>query len=181
MLVPVDITLSLGSNRPHAGLASPHILQAACGQLARRVRGLQSSSIYLTTPLYYHNQSDFYNIVCRGSYTADSASLEESARELLRFTQSVEAAFGRDRSREIPKGPRTLDIDILLFGSVRINLPELVIPHPGITQRAFVLEPLLEILPNSADPITGKNYADFRDSVGDQGITRLQGEEHGRI
>jgi 2-amino-4-hydroxy-6-hydroxymethyldihydropteridine diphosphokinase len=93
--------------------------------------------------------------------------------ELLAFAQSVEAAFGRDRSREIPKGPRTLDIDILLFGDERINLPELAVPHPCMTERVFVLEPLLEILPDSSDPISGRTYADFRLALGEQGVMRL--------
>ncbi|MDR3284595.1 MAG: 2-amino-4-hydroxy-6-hydroxymethyldihydropteridine diphosphokinase [Treponema sp.] len=182
MLPSFAVVLSLGSNRPHAGLPPPAILRAACGRIGLRVWGLQSSSIYLTKPLYYGGQPDFYNLVCCGAFQAESpCGAEAGARELLRFTQSVEAAFGRDRSRETPKGPRSLDIDILLFGGERIQLAELVIPHPGITERAFVLEPLLEILPKSADPITGRKYADFRDSVKNQGVARLEGEKYGRI
>ena len=71
--------------------------------------------------------------------------------ELLKITQKIEGEFGRDRSKEIRFGPRSLDIDIELFGNEKIESPELLIPHPRIKERTFVLLPALEILDQSSD------------------------------
>jgi 2-amino-4-hydroxy-6-hydroxymethyldihydropteridine diphosphokinase len=90
-------------------------------------------------------QEPFLNLVVRGVSGLDPAVL-------LRETQLVEAAFGRDRTREVRWGPRPLDIDILLFGDLQIDTPELTVPHPRIAERAFVLVPLLEVAPGGALP-----------------------------
>lgn len=90
-------------------------------------------------------QDPFLNLVVRAV-----TSLEPHA--LLAETQLVEAAFGRDRSREIRWGPRPLDIDLLLFGERELETPELTLPHPRIAERAFVLVPLLEVAPGGALP-----------------------------
>ena len=90
-------------------------------------------------------QDPYLNMVVRGV-----TSLEPHA--LLAETQLLEAAFGRDRAREVRWGPRPLDIDILLIGDRRIDTPELTIPHPRIAERAFVLVPLLEVMPGGALP-----------------------------
>lgn len=71
---------------------------------------------------------------------------------LLAETQLVEAAFGRDRSTEVRWGPRTLDIDLLLVGDTVMDTPELTLPHPRLAERAFVLVPLLEVMPGGALP-----------------------------
>ena len=67
---------------------------------------------------------------------------------LLEEIQKIEARNGRNREKEIPKGPRTLDIDILFFGDISLNIPNLIIPHPQIEKRAFVVIPLLELFPD---------------------------------
>lgn len=90
-------------------------------------------------------QDPFLNLVVRGVTT-----LEPHA--LLVETQLIEAAFGRDREREIRWGPRPLDIDLLLVGEQRLETPELTLPHPRIAERAFVLVPLLEVAPGGALP-----------------------------
>ena len=74
---------------------------------------------------------------------------------MLDDIHQIEAKFGRNRKKEIRNGPRTLDIDIELFGNQIIKTNTLEIPHIRIKERAFVLKPMLEILPNLADPITG--------------------------
>jgi len=109
------------------------------------------------------DQPDFLNLVARG---------ETGLRplELLAATQSVEARFGRDRSRERSKGPRTLDIDILLYGDEILELPGLSVPHPGMRERAFVLVPLAEIAPGLRHPADGLTFASFIESVSGQGI-----------
>jgi 2-amino-4-hydroxy-6-hydroxymethyldihydropteridine diphosphokinase len=171
--------LSLGSNSPLVAktgeaLEPFDILHAACARLSERLGGLRVSSVYRTKPLYYENQRDFYNLVCAGTFTAKGTE-SDSTQELLAFTQSVEALFGRDRTREIPKGPRTLDIDIVLLGNCVISTPELTIPHPGAKERAFVLVPLLEILPESADPISGRKYRSFLDDITTRGVELIHG------
>lgn len=72
--------------------------------------------------------------------------------DLLVDLQATEAAFGRDRDREVRWGPRTLDLDVLLYGDEVIDTPDLVVPHPRLEERAFVLVPLLEVLPGHTLP-----------------------------
>jgi 2-amino-4-hydroxy-6-hydroxymethyldihydropteridine diphosphokinase len=90
-------------------------------------------------------QDPFLNLVVRAV-----TSLEPHA--LLAETMLVEAAFGRDRDREVRWGPRPLDIDLLLVGDVELDTPDLVLPHPRIAERAFVLVPLVEVAPGGALP-----------------------------
>lgn len=90
-------------------------------------------------------QDDYLNLVV-GAVT----TLEPHA--LFRETMLVEAAFGRDRSREQRWGPRPLDIDVLLFGDRELADDALVVPHPRLAERAFVLVPLLEVMPGGALP-----------------------------
>jgi 2-amino-4-hydroxy-6-hydroxymethyldihydropteridine diphosphokinase len=158
-----EVVLALGSNKPHGGMEPPEILTAAFESLSRRVGALKASSVYLTKPLYVENQSDFYNMAISGLWTG-------SPFELLDFAHEVEAAFGRDRTLEIRNGPRSLDVDIILFGNLCIDSPELTVPHPKITERAFVLHPLLEILPEAADPKDGRKYAAALPNVKGQAV-----------
>jgi len=125
--------------------------------------GLRSSSVYRTAPRYVVDQDDFLNLVAVGETDLAPA-------ELLARTQAVEAGFGRDRSKERRKGPRTLDVDVLLYGGLVIDTPELAVPHPGMTERAFVLVPLAELSPELADPRDGLPFARRLGDVADQGI-----------
>jgi 2-amino-4-hydroxy-6-hydroxymethyldihydropteridine diphosphokinase len=81
--------------------------------------------------------------------------------ELLEILQRIERDLGRDRSREVRMGPRTLDLDILLCGDLVTNTPSLVIPHPRLSERLFVLIPLLELSPRIKDPRTGRGLSDL--------------------
>lgn len=132
-------------------------------ELQANLTDLRVSSVYRTSPRYLVDQADFYNLVVEGSTGLQPL-------QLLAVTQAIEARFGRDRVREQSKGPRTLDIDILLYGDVHIDLPELVVPHPGMTERAFVLVPLVELAPGLRHPVLGRPFASFLDSVSGQGI-----------
>jgi len=142
------VVLGLGSNRQlesGGGVLPPaEILKAACVKLDKLLKQAVFSSVYITRPMYVENQCNFYNMVVGGLWNG-------TARELLSATQAFEAEFGRDRSREIQNGPRSLDIDIEFFGCDTINEPDLVVPHPRLMERSFVLVPLLEILEKSAD------------------------------
>jgi 2-amino-4-hydroxy-6-hydroxymethyldihydropteridine diphosphokinase len=91
------------------------------------------------------HQEPFHNLVVR-------AVTSLSPHELLAETQLLEAAFGRDRRTEVRWGPRTLDIDLLLFGDQVIDTPTLTIPHPRLAERVFVLVPLIEVLPGGTLP-----------------------------
>lgn len=97
--------------------------------------------------MYVTNQDDFYNMVLTGFY-------EGEPRDLLNKIHEVEASLGRNRDNEFRNGPRSLDIDIELFGNRRIVETDLIIPHERIHERAFVLVPLLEVLRNNADEIS---------------------------
>jgi 2-amino-4-hydroxy-6-hydroxymethyldihydropteridine diphosphokinase len=113
--------------------------------------------------MYYENQQDFYNMVVCGFY-------QNSPEELLKQVNQIEATFGRNREKEIFKGPRTLDIDIELFGNQIVKTENLEIPHKNLKERQFVLIPLLEIFPKYAEPISGAFYSDYLQNLPDQGV-----------
>ncbi|MFH1679654.1 MAG: 2-amino-4-hydroxy-6-hydroxymethyldihydropteridine diphosphokinase [Candidatus Eisenbacteria bacterium] len=112
------------------------------------------SSVYESEPVGpVAGQPLFLNCVARGSYGG-------SARDLLRLIGRVERALGRVRAE--PKGPRTIDVDILYFGeSVIEEPPRLVVPHPAIPERRFVLLPLAEIDPDLIHPAIGKTQSEL--------------------
>lgn len=109
------------------------------------------SSIYETAPVGYTNQADFLNLVVQ-------IETSQSAEGLLMLCQEIEQVSGR--VREVRWGPRTVDLDILLFNQDNIEKEHLVVPHPRMHERAFVLIPLLEIAPTVSDPVTGKKYVE---------------------
>jgi 2-amino-4-hydroxy-6-hydroxymethyldihydropteridine diphosphokinase len=160
--VPETAYLSLGSNvgdrasKLHAAVKE---LQAA-GQL------LAVSAFYETQPVDVPDQPWFLNCVA-------AIETELSPRELLALALQIEAAMGRVRVRE--KGPRTIDIDIVLFGDRVIDEPGLKIPHPGLPQRRFVLVPLVEIAPEARHPVSGKTAREMLAALPDgQTVRRLQ-------
>ena len=162
----VPVVLGLGSNRQlESGdsiLPPAEILKASCEKLDKLLKQAVFSSVYMTRPMYVEDQCDFYNMVVGGLW-------EGTARELLSATQTIEAEFGRDRSREIRNGPRSLDIDIELFGSETIKTDDLVVPHPRLLERSFVLVPLLEILGKTADKTERERNA-FLDAAPDAAV-----------
>lgn len=127
---------------------------------------MKVSSLYLTLPQDYDNQSDYCNMVVTGLYAG-------SPHELLSAIQSIEEHYGRDRLKEIPRGPRTLDIDILLFGSKQITTETLILPHARMAQRQFVLIPLLEILPECREPGTNITYKELLKKLPNQGVKKV--------
>ncbi|MCM3639480.1 2-amino-4-hydroxy-6-hydroxymethyldihydropteridine diphosphokinase [Sporosarcina luteola] len=104
------------------------------------------SSIYETAPVGYTEQADFLNL-------AVSIATSLDPFELLAACQQVENGLGR--VREIRWGPRTVDLDILLYNNDNIEAENLIVPHPRMGERAFVLVPLLEIAPAIGHPVTG--------------------------
>ncbi|MEJ2663449.1 MAG: 2-amino-4-hydroxy-6-hydroxymethyldihydropteridine diphosphokinase [Spirochaetia bacterium] len=138
------VYFSLGSNLGNRGA---HIA-AALAELERLLRNFRVSRVYETEPLYYRRQPGFLNAVCSG-YTASSAEI------LLRRIQRLEHTLGR-RRRNVPRfGPRSIDIDLLLYGKHLVTGPRLIVPHPRMQERKFVLIPLIELAPYLTDPRTG--------------------------
>jgi 2-amino-4-hydroxy-6-hydroxymethyldihydropteridine diphosphokinase len=157
--------LGLGSNREDPLKGDPiNILRGAIKALTGLLEGLREAGVFQSEPLHVTDQSRFYNTAVSGFYRGE-------ALELLDSIHKIEASFGRDRSRERRWGERTLDIDILLFGDRVISLPpRLEIPHPRLKERRFALAPLLELLPDALDPLTGTSYKTILEGLPDQGI-----------
>lgn len=107
----------------------------------------QQSSIYETAPVGYVEQASFLNMVIEIETTL-------SSMELLAICQEIEQELGRVRT--IDKGPRTVDLDILLFNNENSELKKLILPHPRMHERAFVLVPLCEIAPTLLHPTNGE-------------------------
>lgn len=130
--------LCLGSNLgDRAGT-----MAKAVGLIARTgLKIIARSSLYETPPWGPVPQGPYLNMVV-------AVETELSARELLNMLLGVEHAFGRDRTREVRFGPRTIDIDILLYGDDVVDEPDLEIPHPRMMERAFALIPLSELAPD---------------------------------
>lgn len=160
----MEVFLGLGGNVGDTAAA----FRSAFRSLAAFLRDARISSFYRTRPRYLEDQPPFLNAVVSGRTLL-------GPRELLAAVQGVEAVHGRDRSREIRKGPRTLDIDILLYGDAVLDFPDLVVPHPGLPERLFALVPLLELAPGLVDPRTGTSFSELAAALPDQGIY-LEGE-----
>lgn len=152
---PIIACIALGSNLGDRG---GHVERAIGeigsleGVLVRRV-----SSIIETDPVGPPGQSRYLN-------AAVSVETTLTARGLLDALLGIERAHGRERRERW--GPRTLDLDIILFGDEMIDEPELKIPHPGMRERRFVLAPLAEIEPDLVDPETGRRVLELLDEVG---------------
>ena len=146
--------LSLGSNLGDRAAS----LQEALHRLRSSGEIMATSSLYETKPLEVLDQPWFLNAVA-------ALRTEFAPDELLRRVLLIEQSMGRVRTQ--PKGPRTIDIDILLYDDQVINLPGLNIPHPGIHQRLFVLAPLAEIAPKLKHPTLHRTVRELRDSLTD--------------
>lgn len=124
---------------------------------------LDKSSLYRTAPVDA-SVDDYYNCVVKIDTTLE-------ARELLALCHKIEHHFGRERPYR--NAPRTLDLDILLYGSESIDEPDLIVPHPRLTDRAFVLVPLIEIDPTLDIPARGRAET-FLAAVASQRIEKVQ-------
>jgi len=156
------VFLSLGSNLGNREEQLESALSALPGEA---VKVLKCSSVYRTDPLYVQDQPDFLNMVCE-------VETQLSAHELLQSCLRIERRLGRVRA--LDKGPREIDLDILFFGQAIIEDQKLVVPHPLLHERNFVLVPLAEIAPAFRDPRTGLSVLELRGRCRDKsGVERV--------
>jgi 2-amino-4-hydroxy-6-hydroxymethyldihydropteridine diphosphokinase len=127
---------------------------------------LAASSLYETEPVDFIEQPWFLNC-------AVALETRKTPQQLLAAILGIEEQMGRKRLQN--KGPRSIDIDILLFDNVIMNSKELTIPHPAMHQRRFVLEPLAEIAPDAIHPVLKKTIRELRDALPPgQAVRRLE-------
>jgi len=155
------VYLGLGSNLGDRAANLEHglaALQAAGADVVRR------SSLYATEPVGFAPQHWFLNCVAEATTTL-------MPRQLLRATQQVERALGRRKT--VRNGPRTIDIDILLYGANVVSTPDLEIPHPRLAERRFVLIPLREIAPGLRHPTLRRTISEMLANSQDRSEVRL--------
>lgn len=157
--VAVGMGSNLGDRRAH--------LARGRRRLGRLLEGLACSAVYETAPVGLGDVRPFLNMCCVGS-----TSLEPE--ELLARCQEEEAAAGRPPVGAADRGgSRTLDLDLLLYGRRRLRTDALVVPHPRLTERAFVLAPLAEVAADWPVPGSGATVGELASRVGRQGVERI--------
>ncbi|HKF52087.1 MAG TPA: 2-amino-4-hydroxy-6-hydroxymethyldihydropteridine diphosphokinase [Candidatus Acidoferrales bacterium] len=150
--------VSLGSN---VGDREQQIAAAIQALGARGVRVVRQSSIYSTEPVDVATQSWFLNCVLE-------IETDLMPRQLLRTFKEIENELGRKHT--VRRGPRVIDLDILLYGSSVVETPDLQIPHPRMTLRRFVLVPLAEIAPALRHPVENKSVEELLAETEDRSI-----------
>lgn len=135
-------------------------LERAIAMLSPAVSVLERSPIYDTDPKYVTDQPRFLNMVV-------AAETDLAPRALLAYLKDIESRMGRKPGERF--GPRPIDLDIVFFGDETVDRPDLVIPHPRLAERAFVLRPLADIAASMADPGSGATVAEMLESLDDDG------------
>ena len=164
MAEQVTVYLGLGSN---LGDRQDN-LDSALGFLSQRMRMGKKSSIYDTAPVGNTAQPRFLNMVCQ-------AFTFLSPEALLNLAKGIEAKLGRSGGSA---DPRTIDIDILLYGEQVVETPALVIPHPRMMERAFVLVPLSEIAPDILHPVSGKSVRELMQALDIKAVRDVNSWHH---
>ena len=140
-------------------------LRKAISSLPLKLLPLVQSSVYETEPWGYSEQPVFLNMVVKGE-------TELGPHDLLDFLKQLEVSIGRRETFRF--GPRFIDLDILFYDDLVLETPDLVIPHPRIAERAFVLVPLAEIAPDLYHPAVGKSIQGLKSNVETSGIKLFQ-------
>ena len=140
------------------------LLQQAQEEIAKRVGPpVAVSSVYVTAPWGITDQPSFLN-------QALQVETSLSPQELIHNLLDIEISLGRVRTEKY--GPRTIDIDILLYGNSILNEPNLQVPHPQLPHRRFALLPLAELAPDLIHPVTGKTIRQLLEECPDQGLVQ---------
>ena len=159
--IGMGANLASNAGPPEATLAAAALRLESLGRVVRR------SSLYSTAPVGFAAQPRFINAVVALETTL-------APRLLLEGLLAIEKEFGRDRATGFTNGPRTLDLDILLLGDLRISEPGLEIPHARLAERAFVLVPLAEIASQAVDPSHSKTVAQLLSAL----LERQESDSH---
>lgn len=159
-----NVTLALGSNLGDRAANLAH----ACLEISKCCTITKTSSIYETPPWGVTDQPAFLNQVL-------GASTELAPQELLIAVKGIEVKLGRQPTYRY--GPRLIDIDILLYGDLVMDTPTLVIPHPRMFERAFVLVPLLEIEPDLVSPVDHRPIGEILKHIDSGGIVKWENED----
>ena len=158
----VTVYLGLGSNMGER----QENLDKAVDFLSQKLQVAKVSSVYDTAPVGDIEQPRFLNLVCQ-------ASTKLAPKELLAVAKGIESKLGRKPGK--PDAPRPMDIDILFYGDKVIKTPELIIPHPRLVERAFVLIPLNEIAPDLVHPVSGETIKELLKEIsGKQGVFKWE-------
>jgi 2-amino-4-hydroxy-6-hydroxymethyldihydropteridine diphosphokinase len=156
----VDVYLSLGSNLGNRRAN----LKKALGLLGDSVEIVKVSSVYDTEPVGVGEQPRFLNLMC-------CVNTNIGPMQLLSLIKGIEAGMGRDPS--LRDAPRIIDIDIIFYGDTIIESPDLIIPHPRMRDRAFVLVPFGEIAPEVVHPESGERIDELAARVeGAEGVVK---------
>ncbi len=153
--------ISLGSN---LGDRAGNLLLAVRGMMHAALSVTCLSSIYETEPISEFEQPPFLNMV------AELGNPLPAPEQLMARLLRIEYALGR--TREVKDGPRTIDLDLLLYGEVQSNTQYLVLPHPRLHERRFVLEPLAEVAPRVVHPTLKRSAAELLESLNDKSTVK---------
>ena len=154
------VYLALGSNLGDCRAN----LKAAIAALPPQLEVEAKSSVYETPPWGYEDQPKFLNQVIKGKTYLDP-------EPLLKHLKRLEVILGRQAS--FPNGPRLIDMDLLFYDDLVLNSPALVIPHPRLHERGFVLLPLMDVAPDLVHPVNHKTVRDMVAECDVQGIEKV--------